>query len=173
MNRVLTGGAVAALALALTATSGWAAGSSDDSSRMERSSSPAAPQPAPQAAPAVPQPTVADAWALIEAEQYAEAIDQLEDIVASEPRNADAFNYLGYASRQIERYNDSLGYYEQALAIDPNHAGALNYLGHLYIETGNLDMARQQLGRLSVVCPSGCSERDELAEALTTAAASY
>lgn len=167
MTRIPTGGAIAAIALALTATSGWAASSSDDAP-----SAPAA-QTAPAPAPAVAQPTVADAWALIEAEQYAEAIDQLEEIVARQPRNADAFNYLGYASRQIERYNDSLGYYEQALAIEPGHVGALNYLGHLYIETGNLDMARQQLGRLAVACPSGCEERDELAEALTTASASY
>ncbi len=165
MTRTLVGGAVAALALALSSAPAWAAGSSSDTTT----------QPAPQAAPApaASQPTVADAWALIEAEQYEEAISQLEGIVAREPANADAYNYLGYASRQIERYSDSLGYYEQALTIEPNHVGALNYLGHLYIETGNLDMARQQLGLLAVACPSGCAERDELAEALTTAAASY
>lgn len=163
MMRTLTGGAVAALVLALTAAPAWSAGSMEEPSA----------EPAPQAAPAEAQPTVADAWALIEAERYVEAITQLEDIVARDPANADAYNYLGYASRKIERYSDSLGYYEQALAIDPNHVGALNYLGHLYVETGNLDMARQQLGLLSVACPSGCVERDELAEAITTAASSY
>ena len=163
MTRTLTGGAVAALVLTLAATPAWSAGSMEET--------PA--EPAAEAAPIESQPTVADAWALIEAEQYNEAISQLEDIVARDPANADAYNYLGYASRKIERYSDSLGYYEQALAIDPNHVGALNYLGHLYIETGNLDMARQQLGLLSVACPSGCVEQDELAEALTTAASSY
>ena len=163
MTRTLSGGAVAALVLALGAAPAWSAGSMEE---------PAA-EPAAEAAPGEADPTVAGAWAQIEAEQYVDAITQLEEIVARDPANADAYNYLGYASRQIERYSDSLGYYEQALAIDPNHVGALNYLGHLYIETGNLDMARQQLGLLSAACPSGCAEKDELAEALTTAASSY
>ena len=45
-------------------------------------------------------------------------------------------------------------------------AGANEYLGELYLETGELKKAEGRLAELVAACPSGCEEREELAEAI-------
>ena len=40
------------------------------------------------------------------------------------------------------------------------------YLGELYLEAGELEKAQERLRELVAACPSGCEERDELAEAI-------
>ena len=39
-------------------------------------------------------------------------------------------------------------------------------LGELYVETGNLDAAREQLAILTRLCPGGCEEREDLQKAI-------
>src|SRR3954470_5265706 len=58
------------------------------------------------------------AKAMIEARNYKDAIPLLQQVVSKEPRNADAFNLLGYATRKSGNPNGSLQYYNQALQID-------------------------------------------------------
>ena len=60
---------------------------------------------------------------------FAAAITALKRAVASEPRNANAFNLLGFATRKSGDPRGSLQYYQQALAIDPTHIGAHEYIG--------------------------------------------
>ncbi|UCH73544.1 MAG: tetratricopeptide repeat protein [Rhodospirillales bacterium] len=102
----------------------------------------------------------------IEAEDYARASGLLEKVVAKEPRNADAWNNLGYSERKQDRFEAALAAYQKALAIKPRHRGANEYLGELYLQMGNLPLAREQLKRLKSLCPRGCEEADELAEAV-------
>ncbi|RTL71245.1 MAG: tetratricopeptide repeat protein, partial [Hyphomicrobiales bacterium] len=63
-------------------------------------------------------------------------------------------------------------FYRKALDFDPDHKGALEYLGELYVETGDLPKARENLARLEKLCPSGCEEREDLEKAIASAAAS-
>ena len=61
------------------------------------------------------------AKALIEAKDYKGAMPLLQQVVAKDPKNADAYNLMGFATRKSGDANGSLQYYNQALGIDPKH----------------------------------------------------
>ena len=103
---------------------------------------------------------------LIEAADYGAALRILEKANRKESGNADVLNMLGYAHRKLGRLEPAFNYYHEALAIEPRHLGANEYLGELYLETGELGKAEERLAELVAACPSGCEEREELAEAI-------
>ena len=105
---------------------------------------------------------------LVEAGDYRDALEILEVLNRTESGNPDVLNMLGYAHRKLGRVEAAFDRYRQALAIEPRHLGANEYLGELYLETGELEMAEERLAVLATACPSGCEERDELAEAIAT-----
>ncbi len=98
----------------------------------------------------------------IEVKKYRQAIPLLRQVVEAEPRNADAFNYLGYSHRQLGELKPALGYYRKALDIDPWHKGANEYLGELYLRMGDLGRAQERLVALAGICDAGCEEYAEL-----------
>ncbi|MGH6952972.1 MAG: tetratricopeptide repeat protein [Alphaproteobacteria bacterium] len=100
----------------------------------------------------------------VKAEDYKTAIGLLEKVVAADPGNANALNYLGYSSRKLGDKNKALAYYKKALEIDPKHLGANEYLGELYLEMENLAAAEERLAVLAMACKSTCEEFQELAE---------
>ena len=106
------------------------------------------------------------AQALIETEDYQEAIDLLLPLAKEDDQNADVFNLLGYSHRKLEIYEEALEYYLTALELDPNHIGANEYLGELYLETDQPDKAAEQVAMLETLCPEGCEALTELQEAL-------
>ena len=111
-------------------------------------------------------PDYAEAEKLIKAKDYKGAVPLLEKVVKDEPKNADAINYLGYATRHLGDNTKALAYYETALAINPDHRGANEYLGQLYLILGDLPKAEERLARLDKICFFGCEEFDELKKAV-------
>ena len=109
-------------------------------------------------------PDYTAAVAKIEAGDYEAAIALLESVAGSDPDNADAFNYLGYANRKLKRYAVALDHYQRALTLDTSHRGAHEYIGELYLETGDLEKAEEHLAALDRICFFGCDEYDELKE---------
>jgi tetratricopeptide (TPR) repeat protein len=104
-------------------------------------------------------PNFTRAKAMIETNRdYANALPLLQQVVAKDPRNADAYNLMGYATRKSGNANGSLQYYQQALAIDPRHLGAYEYLGEAYLMLDRPAEADQALARLDSLCVFGCSE---------------
>lgn len=103
-----------------------------------------------------------DAEKAVKAKQYRKAISILEKVVAKDPNNVDAYNYLGYSHRQLGEYDKSLSYYQTALSKNPNHRGANEYLGQLYLKTGKIRQARAQLAKLRRICGAGCEEYESL-----------
>ncbi len=106
---------------------------------------------------------------LIKEKDYKGAIPLLNMTVAEQPKNADAFNWLGYGLRKSGDFKAAEGAYMKALAIEPKHKGALEYLGELYVETKRPEKAREILARLQAACPGGCEELDDLKKALGAA----
>jgi Flp pilus assembly protein TadD len=102
----------------------------------------------------------------IQAKDYDAAVPLLRQVVAKEPKNADAYNYLGYAHVRAGKNEAALGYYRQALAIKPNHRGANEYLGELHLKMGDLAAAEARLAKLDEVCFFGCPEYDLLKKAV-------
>lgn len=98
------------------------------------------------------------AKAMIEAKDYKGAVPLLQQVVAKDPKNADAYNLMGFATRKSGDAAGSLQYYQQALAVDPRHIGAYEYLGEAYLMMGRLPEAEQQLMRLDSLCTFGCTE---------------
>jgi tetratricopeptide (TPR) repeat protein len=102
----------------------------------------------------------------VQAGDYQRALGSLQKVVQADPRNADAWNYIGFSQRNLHHFDESLAAYQKALAINPDHRGANEYLGELYLKTGDLEKARAQLSKLQSLCPTGCSEYDDLRKAV-------
>ena len=100
--------------------------------------------------------------AAIDAKAWPTAIAAFERSTAKNPKNADAWNYLGFAQRNAGNYDAAFKAYGQALAIDPNHRGAHEYVGEAYLRVKNLAKAEEHLAALDKICGFGCAEYTEL-----------
>jgi Flp pilus assembly protein TadD len=109
--------------------------------------------------------------AKIKAKDYVGALAELRDI-AEDTQQADVYNLLGYTLRKTGDFKTSLTYYTKALELQPDHKAAREYLGELYVETGALDKAKEQLIALQNLCPEGCEEREDLEKAIAAKSAS-
>ena len=153
MPQFLTTVLVATLSFFLLAgTPSFAAGTSDGSSA------------------AAPEAGYPQAKATVDAGNYTAALPMLVMITKDDPRNADAWNLLGFTYRMLGQNADASVAYLKVLAINPGHLGALEYQGELFIQTGKLDMAQANLARLKSLCGE-CEEFGDLEKALTAAGA--
>ena len=100
----------------------------------------------------------------IEAKDWPRAIELLTKVVARDDKNADAYNYLGYAERQRGNLDIAFKHYDRALNLNPKHIGVREYLGEAYLLVGNLPKAEEQLAALDKLCTFSCSEYRELKE---------
>lgn len=123
----------------------------------------------PQAEPAKPvDPDFTRAKAMVEAKDYRSAIPLLQQVVARDQRNADAYNLLGFATRASGDPTGSLQYYQYALSLDPRHLGAHEYLGEAYLMLDRPAEADQMLARLDSLCVFGCTEYRMLKSAIAS-----
>ncbi len=116
-------------------------------------------------------PDLSSVRAKIKAKDYAAALTELRDI-AEDTQQADVYNLLGFTLRKTGDFKTSLTYYTKALELQPDHKAAREYLGELYVETGDLEKAKQQLAILDKLCPGGCEEREDLQKAISAKSAS-
>ncbi len=106
----------------------------------------------------------------IDAGNFPAAVAELRGL-AEDNQQADIYNLLGYSLRKTGDYATSLTYYERALTLQPDYKPAREYLGELYLETGNVAKAKEQLAILANLCPGGCEERVDLENAFAARAA--
>ncbi len=136
---------LAAIALA-TPQASFAMGSSDPSA----------------GAPKAADPNFAEGKKAIDAKDWPKAVDLFQKVVAKDEKNADAFNWLGYALRNQGDYPKAFAAYEKALGIDPRHKGAHEYIGEAYLKVNDVAKAEEHLKRLDSICTFGCAELTEL-----------
>jgi Flp pilus assembly protein TadD len=115
----------------------------------------------------VANPDYAQAEKLIKEWKYAEAIPLLEKVVKDDPKNADAYNQLGYASRKLNKLPDARIHYAKALELQPEHKGALAYQGEMFLMLDDVKSAEINLDKLDKLCTFGCTEYTELKKAVT------
>lgn len=101
----------------------------------------------------------------IRAQRYDYAIQLLEPYTQRHARDADGFNWLGYAYRKTGQLPLAFSRYERALALDPKHRGAHEYIGEAYLQDGRPAQAEQHLQRLQALC-GDCEEYLELQRAI-------
>jgi len=82
--------------------------------------------------------------------KYEQAEECFHKVLAADPKNAMALNYLGYmmADRGI-RLEEALGYIRRAIALDPQNGAYLDSLGWAYFKMGNYELAEENLRRAS------------------------
>ncbi|MGE5513146.1 MAG: tetratricopeptide repeat protein [Bacteroidota bacterium] len=114
-------------------------------------------------------PDLTSVRASIKTKDYQAALAQLK-VLADTHQHADVYSLMGFSLRKTGDYPTALTFYKKALDFDANHKGAREYLGELYVETGDLARAREQLAVLEKLCPQGCEEREDLEKALASAA---
>ena len=107
----------------------------------------------------------------INAKDYAGALAELREL-ADDVQHADVYNLMGYTLRKAGDFKTSLTYYTKAIEMQPEHKAAREYLGELYVETGNMEKAKEQLAVLAKLCPAGCEEREDLQKAISAKSAS-
>jgi Flp pilus assembly protein TadD len=110
-------------------------------------------------------PDLTSVRAKIDAKDYAGALVELRG-VAEDNQQADVYNLMGYTLRKTGDYKTSLTYYTKALELQPGHKAAREYLGELYVETGEMAKAEEQVASLKQLCPSGCEELEDLQKAI-------
>jgi tetratricopeptide (TPR) repeat protein len=116
-------------------------------------------------------PDLTSVRAKLAKKDYAAALTELRDL-AEDIQQADVYNLLGFALRKTGDFKTSLTYYTKALEMQPDHKAAREYLGELYVETGNIEKAKEQLAALARLCPGGCEEREDLQKAINAKSAS-
>ena len=97
---------------------------------------------------------------------YAGAIKLFEAVVARDASNADAYNWLGYATRKNGDPARSIPIYQKALSINPEHRGAHEYIGEAYLQLNDVAKAREHLVRLDKLCFFSCEEYRDLKKAV-------
>jgi tetratricopeptide (TPR) repeat protein len=103
---------------------------------------------------------------LIRAKKWDEAVKVLERAAERDDRNADIYNWLGYAERNRGNTDAAFSYYDKALAIDPKHRGAHEYVGEAYLIVGNVEKAKEHLAALKSLCGTKCEEYEDLRDAI-------
>jgi tetratricopeptide (TPR) repeat protein len=118
--------------------------------------------------PAKPiDPDYTTAVKAIKAGDYPAAMRLLEGVVGRDATNADAYNYLAYATRKNGDPAAAIPIYEKALAIDPEHRGAHEYIGEAYLQLDNLAKAKEHLAKLDKLCFFSCEEYRDLKKAVS------
>jgi Flp pilus assembly protein TadD len=115
-----------------------------------------------------PPKELTDARVALDAKDYASAEAMLLKAVEVSPDNPDALNLLGFATRRQGKKDIAEDHYSKALSLNSSHKGALEYQGMLFIETGRIEQARENLKKLDVACLFGCDEFDRLEKAIET-----
>ena len=107
-----------------------------------------------------------EAVSLIAAGKYREAIPPLQLAEKMATTDADIQNLLGFTHRKTGKLDAAASYYKRALEINPKHKGALEYQGKLFLMLGDKDAATANLAKLDKICWLGCSEYDDLKQAI-------
>ncbi len=82
--------------------------------------------------------------------KYDLAEESFHKVLADDPKNAQALNYLGYMmADRGTRLEEALGYIRRALALDPQNGAYLDSLGWVYYRMGNYELAEENLRRAS------------------------
>ncbi len=80
--------------------------------------------------------------------------------------DSDVLTMIGYATRKLGRYDEGVAYYHRALALNPDNVNTHEYLGEAYAETGRIDLAKAELGKVEALCGTECEQYEDLAKAI-------
>jgi tetratricopeptide (TPR) repeat protein len=99
--------------------------------------------------------------------KFNDAENVLRQLIAKDPNNAVALNYLGYMlAERGERLGESVDYLKRALAIDPDNGSYLDSIGWAYYKDGKLDLALDNLRKAADQLTTNSVVQDHYGEIL-------
>ena len=99
--------------------------------------------------------------------KFGDAENVLRQLIAKDPNNAIALNYLGYMlAERGERLGESVDYLKRALAIDPDNGSYLDSIGWAYYKDGKLDLALDNLKKAADQLTTNSVVQDHYGEIL-------
>ena len=126
-----------ALAFAILVAASLPRHARSPSTTSPRATRPTSPRCAPRSRPRTSRRAIAELTPMLETHQH-----------------ADVYNLMGFSLRKSGDHKQAYTFYRKALDFDPEHKGALEYLGELYVETGQIDKARENVALLKKLCPA-------------------
>ena len=139
---------------------------SDSSSSSNSSSSTSYSSSSDNSDPYAPTSRFNEINKLIKLEKFAEAHKMLKDLKKINTDEADRLNLLGFTARKSGNLTAAGDFYEQALAINPRHTGALEYQGELFIQLGEIELAKANLEKIDKICWLPCNAERDLKKAI-------
>jgi tetratricopeptide (TPR) repeat protein len=95
----------------------------------------------------------------------AEAERAFRDVIARDPLDAGALNYLGYMlAEHGTSLDEAVSLIERALKVDPDNPSYLDSLGWAYVQQGKLDLAEQPLSTAADRLPKNSVIQDHLGD---------
>ena len=92
---------------------------------------------------------------------------EFRKVLNEDPKNASAWNYLGYMlADQNTRLSEAQDYVQKALAIEPDNYAYLDSLGWVYFRQNKLDAAETQLSHSLRLGPKDPTIHDHLGDVL-------
>ena len=98
--------------------------------------------------------------------KFAKALAKFEEAIGIYEPYAEAWNMIGFCSRNVGDLRRAFDAYDRSLAINPDYEEAHEYLGEAYLKAGNPEKAREQLAWLVA---RKSDEAKELAESIEAA----
>jgi tetratricopeptide (TPR) repeat protein len=99
--------------------------------------------------------------------KFAEAEAAFKQLLAREPDNAPALNYLGYMlAERGERLDESVALINKALELEPDNGSYLDSLGWAYYKSEKLDLAETNLRRAADQLKTNSVIQDHYGEVL-------
>jgi len=100
--------------------------------------------------------------------KYSEAEAVFRQLIAKDPQNAAALNYLGYMlAERGERLTESVDYLKRAIAIEPDNGSFLDSIGWAYYKDGKLDLAFENMKRAADQLPANSVVQDHYGDVLS------
>lgn len=97
--------------------------------------------------------------------KYEQAEEAFKKVLASDPANAVALNYLGYMMADRGTHLDeALNYIKRAVELDPQNGAYLDSLGWAYFKLGNYDLAEENLRKASERITNDATVQDHLGD---------
>lgn len=99
--------------------------------------------------------------------KYGDAEHVFKQMIAADPKNADALNSFGYMlAERGQRLDESVSMVQRALAIEPGNPAYLDSLGWAYYKQNRLDLAEAPLREAAEKLPSVSVIQDHLGDLL-------
>ncbi len=100
--------------------------------------------------------------ALLDAQQFAAAVNAFEHVAELRPKYSDAPANIGITLIQWEKYNDAEPYLERSLSLDKDNARTLYYLALVQRNQGRVNQAIDDLKRVVAQFPQSVEAHREL-----------